>query len=302
MSKPLLIVIAGPTASGKTNLSIEIARYFNTEIISADSRQCYREMNIGVAKPSLEEIAMVKHHFISSHSIFDKVDVGYYEQYALNVLHTIFSKNNIAVMVGGTGLYIDAVLNGIDNMPSVPEHIRKYIQDNYKDKGLEWLQQQLQIKDPEILKIIDNQNPHRMMRALETVEFTGKSIYTFQYKKNVDRNFKSIKIALALERPLLYDRINTRVDKMIKNGLADEVLSLFPYRRLNALQTVGYKELFDYFDNKTTLDIAIEEIKKNTRRYAKRQITWFKNKDEFKWLSPSNTENILQYIESSKND
>ncbi len=294
MLKPLLIVIAGPTASGKTAVAIELARHFKTEILSADSRQCYREMNIGVAKPLSGELSLVKHHFINSHSILDEVNAGVYEKYALMVLHTIFQKNNIAIMVGGTGLYIDALLNGIDEIPQVPDAVRKKIADSYKQFGVEWLQMQLKEKDPAIMETIDSQNPQRMMRALEIIEFTGKSIAAFQKKKNTQREFDTIKIALDWNRKTLYERINTRVDHMIAQGLVEEVKSLLPHQHLNALQTVGYKELFAYFNNTISLETAIEEIKKNTRRYAKGQITWFKNKDDFKWYNIHQPDDIYK--------
>ena len=296
MPKPLLIVIAGPTASGKTDVAIEIAQHYQTEILSADSRQCYREMNIGVAKPSTEELSWVKHHFINSHSIFDEVNAGVYEQYALNILNTIFRKNNVAVLAGGTGLYIDALLNGIDEMPQIPDLIRKNIADRYQQFGLEWLQQQLKEKDATIFKTIDKQNTQRLMRALEVVEATGKSITEFRKNEKVARPFDTIKIALGWDRETLYQRINTRVDRMMQQGLPEEVETLLPYQHLNALQTVGYKELFDYYNNKCSLEFAIEEIKKNTRRYAKRQITWFKNKDDFMWITSISKEEMIAQI------
>ena len=296
MPKPLLIVIAGPTASGKTDVAIEIAQHYQTEILSADSRQCYREMNIGVAKPSTEELSWVKHHFINSHSIFDEVNAGVYEQYALNILNTIFRKNNVAVLAGGTGLYIDALLNGIDEMPQIPDLIRKNIADKYQQFGLEWLQQQLKEKDATIFKTIDKQNTQRLMRALEVVEATGKSITEFRKNEKVARPFDTIKIALGWDRETLYQRINTRVDRMMQQGLPEEVETLLPYQHLNALQTVGYKELFDYYNNKCSLEFAIEEIKKNTRRYAKRQITWFKNKDDFMWITSISKEEMIAQI------
>ncbi len=296
MSSPLLIVIAGPTASGKTQTAIDIAKYFDTEIVSADSRQCYREMNIGVAKPSEEELATVKHHFINSHSIHYEVNAGVYERYALETLNNIFQKKKIAVLTGGTGMYIDALLNGIDNMPEIDEKIRNSIRQNFELYGIKWLQAELKQKDPETFSLIDRDNPHRLMRALEVIAQTGKSITSFQNKIAAQRNFNTIKIALNWDREVLYKRINKRVDIMMAEGLLEEVKTLYPHRNLKALQTVGYKELFAYLNQECTLEFAIEEIKKNTRRYAKRQITWFKNQDKFEWMSSWEQERILDYI------
>lgn len=296
MSSPLLIVIAGPTASGKTRLAIDIAKHFDTEIISADSRQCYREMNIGVAKPSEEELATVKHHFINSHSIHDEVNAGVYERYASETLNNIFRKKKIAVLTGGTGMYIDALLNGIDNMPEIDEKIRNNIRQNFELYGMEWLQAELKQKDTETFSSIDRDNPHRLMRALEVITQTGKSITSFQNKTAVQRNFSTVKIALDWDREVLYKRLNKRVDIMMAEGLLDEVKTLYPHRNLKALQTVGYKELFAHLNGECSLEFAIEEIKKNTRRYAKRQITWFKNQDTFTWMSPWEQERILDYI------
>lgn len=298
MSTPLLIVIAGPTASGKTKVAIDIAKHFDTEILSADSRQCYREMNIGVAKPTEEELTAVKHHFINSHSIFDEVNVGIYEKYGLEILSNIFRKKNIAVLTGGTGMYIDALLNGIDLMPDIEENTRNTIRHNFEQYGIEWLQNHLQEKDPETFESIDNDNPHRVMRALEVITQTGKPITSFQNKASAQRNFTTVKIALDWKREDLYKRINERVNIMMAQGLLEEAKALYPHRNLKALQTVGYKELFSYLNGECPLDFAIEEIKKNTRRYAKRQITWFKNQDEFEWMAPLEQEKILAYIQN----
>ena len=299
MSSPLLIVIAGPTASGKTQIAIDIAKYFDTEIISADSRQCYQEMNIGVAKPSNKDLTTVKHHFINSHSIQDEMNAGIYERYALETLHNIFKKKNIAVLTGGTGMYINALLNGIDQIPHIDKEIRNNIRHNFELYGMEWLQTELKQKDAETFFSIDRDNPHRLMRALEVIAQTGKSITSFQNKTAVQRNFNTIKIALDWDREILYKRINERVDIMMAEGLLDEAKTLYAHRHLKALQTVGYKELFDFFDNKISLDFAVEEIKKNTRRYAKRQITWFKNKNNFQWMQPARQNEIVQYIEKN---
>ncbi len=302
MQKPLLIVIAGPTASGKTALAIEVARHFHTEILSADSRQCYRELNIGVAKPTEEELNSAAHHFINSHSVTCPVNAGLFERYGLEVLENIFSRTNVAVMAGGTGLYIDALLNGIDEIPEVPAGLRESISAAYKLKGIEWLQTQLKEKDPVFFETSEKRNPHRLMRALEIIQHTGKSISHFRTAGRVHRNFKTIKIALDREREVLYNRINTRVDAMMDQGLLQEVMSLQPYQHLNALQTVGYRELFSFLHGSLPLEDAVEEIKKNTRRYAKRQLTWFKKDADYKWFAPENTAEILQYISGITNE
>ncbi len=282
---------------GKTALSIQLAEYFNTEIISVDSRQCYKELNIGVAKPSIHQLNTVPHHFISSHSIQEEVNAGLFEQYALTAVSSIFEKNKVAIMVGGTGLYIKAFAEGIDNMPSVPSEIRQGIIEEYNKNGLKWLQQQLAEKDPLFWQTAEQQNPQRLMRALEILIATGQSINTFKTKKPVTRPFNIIKIALELPREKLVKNINQRVDAMIEEGQKEEVLSLMPYQELNALQTVGYKELFDYYKGKCSLEQAIEQIKINTRQYAKRQMTWLKKDKDFKWLV--NHEGVLAELIAS---
>lgn len=294
-----VIIIAGPTAVGKTAIAIEIAKHFGTEIISADSRQCYKELNIGVARPTQEELAAVPHHFIASHSIHETVNAGIFEQYALGKLQEIFQHNDIAVMVGGTGLYIKAFCEGIDAMPEVTELVRKEITSAYEQYGLSWLQDQIKILDPEFYVVGEMQNPQRLMRALEVFKATGKSILHFRRGQKAERDFKIVKIALDLPKEILHRNINNRVDKMLEHGLLDEARLLIPYQHLNALQTVGYKELFDHFNGKISLPDAIDEIKKNTRRYAKRQLTWFKKDKEYVWLK-ANEYNISQYLRTSK--
>ena len=294
-----LIIIAGPTAVGKTAIAIEIAKHFGTEIISADSRQCYKELNIGVARPTQEELAAVPHHFIASHSIHETVNAGIFEQYALDKLQEIFQHNDIAVMVGGTGLYIKAFCEGIDAMPEVTELVRKEITSAYEQYGLSWLQDQIKILDPEFYVVGEMQNPQRLMRALEVFKATGKSILHFRRGQKAERDFKIVKIALDLPKEILHRNINNRVDNMMEHGLLDEARLLIPYQHLNALQTVGYKELFDHFNGKISLPDAIDEIKKNTRRYAKRQLTWFKKDKEYVWLK-ANEYNISQYLRTSK--
>jgi len=281
-----VIIICGPTASGKTALSIQLAQHYNTAIISADSRQCYRELNIGVAKPSVAELAAVQHYFINSHSIQEEVNAGTYEQYALEAANTIFQHQPIAIMVGGTGLYIKAFTEGMDAMPSIPTAIRQQVTQQYHQYGLSWLQQQVQQKDPAFWQVAEQQNPQRLMRALEMIEATGISITAYRTQQKTIRPFRTIKIALDLPREQLYHNINTRVDLMMKEGLEEEVQQLLPWQQLNALQTVGYKELFAYMNQEYTLPEAVERIKTNTRQYAKRQLTWFKREEAIQWMQP----------------
>lgn len=285
--KKTVIIVAGPTAVGKTSVAIELARHFHTDIISADSRQCYKELNIGVARPSEEELAAAKHFFIASHSIHQKVNAITFENYALEKANTIFEHKDVAVVVGGTGLYIKAFTEGMDPIPDVPEELRQSIILAYQQNGLEWLQQEVQQNDPQFYQAGEIQNPQRLMRALEVVKATGQSILHFRQGKKARRNFDSIKIALELPKEQLHHHINIRVDQMMEHGLVEEVRALIPYQELNALQTVGYKELFDYFNGETTLADATDLIKRNTRKYAKRQLTWFRKDKEYQWLAPS---------------
>jgi len=291
------IIIAGPTAVGKTALAIQLAQHFNTEIISCDSRQCFKELNIGVAKPSVEELNTVQHHFINSHSIHDVVNAATFENYALGKVTDIFSSHEVAVMVGGTGLYVKAFCDGMDEVPEVDASIRSSVINNYNSNGIEWLQQQLQENDPLFFAKGEMQNPQRMMRALEVTLSSGKSILDFQTKQKKQRDFNIIKIGLELPRPTLIERINKRVDNMMEDGLLEEVRSLIPFQQLNALQTVGYRELFAYFNNETTVDQAVESIKINTRQYAKRQMTWFKKDEAITWCGVD-IEQVLAAIKS----
>lgn len=286
------IIIAGPTAVGKTAIAIHLAQLFSTTIISSDSRQCYRELNIGVAKPEPSELEAVHHDFINSHSIHESVNAADFEKYALKSVDIIFQKSDIAIMVGGTGLYIKAFCEGLDKIPEVPIEIREQIIQDYQTNGIEWLTNMLQEKDALYAAQGNMQNPQRMMRALEIISFTGNSILSYQTHQKEKRNFNIIKIGLELPRPILYERINHRVDKMITDGLIAEASTLQSYQHLNALQTVGYSELFDYFNGKITKEKAIEMIKQNTRHYAKRQMTWFKKDEEMTWLEPD--ENIVK--------
>jgi tRNA dimethylallyltransferase len=283
---PTVLVIAGPTAIGKTAFAIEIAKRYRTEIISADSRQCYREMKIGVARPTEEELSKVPHHFIANASVTEEINAGSFEQYALSTVNTLFQKNDLVVMVGGTGLYIQSFCQGIDPMPVIPEGIRKAIIVDYQKKGLIWLQKELEQKDPAFWTVAEKQNPQRLMRALEVLQATGNSIMKFRTSLKKIRPFRIHKIGLQIPREILHERIHKRVDQMMDAGLLEEVRSLLPYRSLSALQTVGYRELFDHLDGKISLDEAIAQIKTHTRHYAKRQLTWFSRDPEIHWINP----------------
>lgn len=310
-----VIVVAGPTAVGKTAFALRLAETLDTSIISADSRQCYRELNIGVARPSPEELRRVPHYFIASHSITETVNAATFEQYALKAVADIFARRDTVVMVGGTGLYIRAFEQGLDDMPAIPEEVRSAVREGYNNGGLEWLQAALREKDPDWYATGEIQNPHRSMRALEVLLATGRSIRTFQRGASQGgaevsasqaavetaasqgaRNFRILKCALDLPRPVLYGRINTRVDQMMDAGLLEEVRALLPYRRYNALDTVGYKELFTYLDGNATLPDAVALIKQNTRHYAKRQSTWFKRDPDTQWFEPGDEEKVLALL------
>ncbi len=293
-----LISIVGPTAIGKTALSIKLAQHFNTKIISADSRQFYKEMNIGTAVPSAEELSAVNHHFIQHKSIKDIYTVGDFERDAISAIKDIHQNNPVAVMVGGSGLYVKAVTKGLDDFPDVNANIRIELNKRFEDIGIESLQNQLKELDPVAYKIIAIDNPQRLVRALEICIGTGKPYSSFLTNPEKKRQFKTISIGLKAERQTIYDRINQRVDIMIENGLLEEAESLLPYKNLNALNTVGYKELFQYFEGNSTLDFAISEIKKNTRRFAKRQLTWFKKDDSIVWFDfETDVNKIISYIE-----
>lgn len=292
-----VILIAGPTAVGKTAIAVQLAKWLNTCILSADSRQCFKELNIGVAKPSDEELQQVKHYFINSHSVEETVTAATYEQYALEVCDEVFINNDIIIAVGGTGLYIKAFFEGMDAIPAVDENIRHQLTAIYNTNGIEWLQQQLEQKDPLYASEGEMQNPQRMLRALEVMEATGTSIVQYQKGNKKQRNFSVIKIGLDLPREELYNRINTRVDAMMKAGLLQEAAQLKHLQYLNALQTVGYRELFDYFNGTTTLDKAIDKIKQNSRHYAKRQLTWFRRDEEMNWFQPSAINEIKAFIQ-----
>lgn len=283
MEKTLLSVV-GPTAIGKTKLAIALARYYDTEIISADSRQFYKEMEIGTATPDRKELSLVKHHFIQYKSIFESYSVGDFERDALQLLEKLFKEKDMVIMVGGSGLYIDAVIRGLDDFPKIDSNIRKQLNERLHRQGIGKLQEELKKMDPSYYKKVDINNPHRLVRALEVCIGTGKPYSSFLYSEKKNRPFRTISIGLEAERALVYERINNRVDKMIEQGLIDEAKSLAKHQELNALQTVGYKELFKFFNGEWSLDFAISEIKKNTRRFAKRQMTWFKKNKDILWF------------------
>lgn len=291
-----LIVLLGPTASGKTSLSIEIAQKLNTEILSCDSRQFYKELKIGAAPPSKEELAIVNHHFIHHLSINENYSIGQFEKDAIAKITELFKAHNYLLLVGGSGLYIDAICNGIDNIPNISNNVREKINNEYEKNGITWLQEKIKKIDPEFYKSVDINNPQRLKRCYEVFHETGKRFSTFHKKEKKKRNFEIVKIGIKTEREQLYKKINSRVDKMIKNGLVNEAELLKKFSKKNALNTVGYKELFNYFDQNIELDVAIEEIKKNTRRLAKRQLTWFRKDKNINWYLKSEKNKIIKAI------
>ncbi len=294
-----LICVCGPTAVGKTAMAIAIAQHFRCEIISFDSRQFYRELSIGTAVPSANELAAAKHHFIHDRSIKNSVNAGSFEKEALAKLEELFTQNPIAVAVGGTGLYLRALLEGIDDLPPIPGEIRRAILADYERDGLSILQDEVARLDPQYWLKVDQKNPQRLIRALELLRHSGKTMDTLQKAEKKLRPFKALKIGLNIERPDLYEGINKRVDVMFAAGLVEEVKSLQEYRHQNALQTVGYSELFSHFDGDLSLEEARNEIKKNSRRYAKRQLTWFRRDPEITWFSPQQEMAILEFLNSS---
>jgi len=295
--KSLLICIVGPTAIGKTALSIELAKAFNTEIISADSRQFFKEMTIGTAVPSKEELSQAPHHFIQNKSISENYNVGDFERDTIALLKILFKKYNIVIMVGGSGMYVDAVVNGLDNFPEVPKDVRKQLKAEFENNGIEILQEELKKVDPKYFEEVDINNHQRVIRALEVCRATGKPFSSFRKKKKTQRAFETLYIGLQAERAIVYERINKRVDIMIKDGLVKEAEKLKEFKDLNALQTVGYRELFDYFEGKLILEDAISEIKKNTRRFSKRQNTWFKKNPNIHWFNyETNPSEIIDFI------
>ena len=288
-----LIVLAGPTASGKTATAIKLAKAFDAEIISADSRQFYKELSIGTAAPTAEELSQVKHHFVHNLSIEDKYDVADYEKDVLSFLKQYFKTKDIAIMTGGSGLFIDAVCNGLDEMPDISEEVRSRVTKMLEADGIEGLQREVERVDNDYFQVVDKQNPRRLQRALEVYYQTGKPYSTFRQRNVTKRDFDIVKLAILWDRDKLIERINKRVDLMMQQGLLDEVKSVYPKRHLNSLNTVGYKELFDYLDGKCTLEQAVEQIKIDTRQYAKRQMTWLRKNGDYQWFTIDEVDKII---------
>ena len=297
MKKNYLLVICGPTAVGKTAISIELAKYFHAEIISADSRQLYREMSIGTAKPNHSEMDGVPHHMLDCISILESYNAGDYERDTIQLLDALFKKQNVVIMCGGTGLYIDAVCKGFDEGMTGNAQVKKEIQETYLKQGLAWLQEEVKNTDPQFYAQSDTQNPHRLMRALEVFLSTGQAYSSFRKNKWAERNFQVVKVFINEDRNTLYEKINKRVDHMMEQGLLKEAETLYPHRHLNALNTVGYKELFAYFEQTISLDQAVALIKQHSRNYAKRQITWFKNDEGCTRFEPTEIEKIKSFVE-----
>ncbi|WP_339710049.1 tRNA (adenosine(37)-N6)-dimethylallyltransferase MiaA [uncultured Kriegella sp.] len=297
MAEKLLICIVGPTAIGKTNMAINLANFYGTEIISADSRQFYKEISIGTAVPSEKELQAAKHHFIQHKSIFDTYSVGDFERDAIGLLKELFEKQKVVIMVGGSGLYVDAVTKGLDKFPSIPSNVRHKLIKQLENEGIEKLQKMLIDLDPSYSSRVDLENPHRVIRALEVCLGSGKPYSSFLNQQKPPRPFKSITLGLFADRAVIYDRIEKRVDIMMEQGLLQEAREVYPHRNQNALQTIGYRELFNYFDETWNLDFAISEIKKNTRRFAKRQLTWFRKDDQMLRLdNQTATEKVVMAI------
>ena len=292
-----LVSVVGPTAIGKTALAIQLAQYFNTEIISADSRQFFKEMEIGTAKPNINELAAAKHHFIDSHSIQQLFSTGDFEVEGLKKLEEIFAHHDLAIMVGGSGLYVNALINGLDEMPEIDLSIRTQLNEQFKIEGIAPIQSKLAEVDPEYFSKVDQQNPRRIIRGLEVFLSTGQKLSSMLSATKKERPFNIVKIGLNTDRAMLYNRINSRVDQMISSGLIKEVESLSAFRTYNALNTVGYSEIFEYLDEKISLEDAISSIKQNTRRFAKRQLTWFRRDEEINWFEPDQGNQVIDHIE-----
>lgn len=297
-SQKLLLIIAGPTAVGKTSFAIDLARYFKTEIISSDSRQFFKELSIGTAKPTNGELRTIPHHFIGNLSIHDNYNISSYEHEVLAKLDELFKTKDIVIMVGGSGLYIDAVCYGIDDFPNVDEKLRSQLKSDFEELGLDYLISKLKKLDPEYLEIVDKQNPNRIIRALEVCIITGKKYSEQRRSPHKKRPFKVLKFALNRDRANLFERIALRVDQMHKDGLIEEVESLKAYKKFNALNTVGYKEIFSYLNEEMSLELALEKIKTNTRRYAKRQLTWLKRDGQYQWITPNDLTIIIEKVDS----
>lgn len=297
-----LVVIAGPTAVGKTALTIRLAKHYATEILSADSRQFYRELSIGTAKPDEDQLKAVPHHFINNKSITELYGAGHYERDAIALLNELFKHHDVLFMVGGSGLYIDAVLNGVDEFIEVPLSVREEINSELKEKGLSWLQKEVSTNDPVYFSSVDFNNSQRLVRALEIFRHTGLPYSSFLNKQMVVRNFKAIKLLINTDRKQLYQQIDARVDDMMLRGLLEEANAFSAQRDLNALKTVGYRELYDYTDGLYDLETAVDKIKQHTRNYAKRQLTWFKNRDKFEEFGPEKTEDIIKFIDTFRRE
>ncbi len=292
-----LIVIVGPTAVGKTSAAIRLAQHLGTEIISADSRQIYKELEIGTAKPTRKELLQVSHHFINIKSITEDYDAGQFGRDALQLIHQLFEKYDNLILCGGSGLYVKAVTEGFDDMPKVAEGLREKIIKEYEAKGLLWLQEQVEAADPDYFAIVDQKNPQRLMRALELNYSTGQPMTELRKKNKISHSFEIVKVGLELDREELYQRIDNRMDQMIKAGLFEEAKRFYPQRELNALQTVGYQEIFGWMDGLYDKDEAIRLLKRNSRRYAKRQMTWFKKDEEIRWMNANNGDDIIKFIQ-----
>lgn len=298
---PLLVSIAGPTAVGKTHMAIEIAQYFNTEIISVDSRQFYQELEIGTAKPEAGELRLIKHHFINSHSIQEYYNVGHYQQDVTKLLDVLFTKHRVVVAVGGSGLFFKAIWHGMDEMPEVDLAIREQLNQEFLKSGLAPLLEELKFKDESYYHQVDQNNHQRVIRALEVIRSSGKPFSGFHTGTSFKKNYLDVKIGLELERAVLFDRINQRMDQMIKAGLFEEAEALMSYQAHNALQTVGYSEIFGYLSGKYDREEAIRLLKRNSRRYAKRQMTWFKKEEGMTWMQPNDLSTAIRLIEAHLN-
>lgn len=293
-----LIVLLGPTGVGKTDLSILLAESLHTDIISADSRQLYADLQIGTAAPSAEQLAKVRHHFVGTLQLNDYYSAARYEEEVMQLLEEMFKEKEVAILTGGSMLYIDAVCKGIDDIPNIPDEIRTMMHQRYNEEGLDALRRELKLLDPEYYQQVDLKNPKRIIHALEICYTTGGTYSSLRTKPHKERPFNIIKIGLCREREELYQRINERVDQMMENGLLDEVRRLYPFRTNNSLNTVGYKELFNYLDNTWTLPFAVEKIKQNTRIYSRKQMTWFKHDHEIQWFHPNEEKEIMDFIQS----
>lgn len=300
-SKPTLIVLIGPTGIGKTDLSLNIAEHYNTEIISADSRQIYADLKIGTAAPTPEQLARVKHHFVGTLQLTDYYSAAQYEAEVMKKLDELFKRHNVIVLTGGSMMYVDAVCKGIDDIPTVDEETRKTLMQHYENVGLERLCAELKILDPEYYDIVDKKNPKRVIHALEICYMTGQTYTSFRTNQTKERPFNIIKVGLRREREELYARINKRVDIMMEDGLLEEAKSVYQYKDLNSLNTVGYKEMFKYLDGEWELPFAIEKIKQNSRIYSRKQVTWFKRDTDITWFHPDDTDNIMSFIEERLN-